>query len=122
MDLLEVFKDSEDLVAFSAGDVILTEGMEGDHMYVVMEGEVSISLNDNIVATAKSGEIVGEMALIDSDIRSATVAATTDCLLAPIDQTSFESLLRYVPEFVSHVMNVLAHRLHMAYEMLEQGK
>ncbi len=120
MDLLEVFKDSDDLVEFPAGAVIFTEGDEGSHMYVVMKGEVSISLKDNVVAKALPGEIVGEMTLIDSDILSATVTATTDCLLALIDQSSFESLIRDVPEFMMHVMNVLANRLQTAYEMIEK--
>ncbi|HMB61401.1 MAG TPA: cyclic nucleotide-binding domain-containing protein [Xanthomonadales bacterium] len=119
MDLLEVFKDSEDLVEFSAGDVIIMEGREGDHMYVVMEGEVTISLKDTVLATARRGEMVGEMALINSDRRSATVTAKTDCQLAVIDQASFESLLRYVPDFTAHVMNVLASRLQNAYEIIE---
>ena len=119
MDLLEVFKDSDDLVEFPADAVIFTEGKEGNYMYVVMNGEVSISLNDRVIATASAGEIVGEMALINSDIRSATVTAKTDCLLALIDQSSFESLLRHVPDFSLHVMNVLAGRLQGAYEMIE---
>ncbi len=119
MDLLEVFKDSDDLVEFPAGAMIFTEGMEGNYMYVVMEGEVSISLHDKVLATALPGEIVGEMALINSAIRSATVTAKTDCLLALIDQASFESLIRHVPEFTLHVMNVLADRLQVAFEMIE---
>ena len=119
MDLLEVFDDSEDLVDFPAGAEIMTEGKEGNHMYVVMTGEVSISLKNKVLATAKRGEIVGEMALINSDIRSATVTATTDCQLALIDQSSFGSLLRHVPDFSLHVMNVLAERLQHAYEMIE---
>ena len=120
MDLLEVFKDSDDLVEFTAGAVIFTEGIEGNHMYVVMEGEVVISLHDKILAIAMPGEIVGEMALINSEIRSATVTAKTDSLLALIDQSSFESLVRHVPEFTQHVMKVLADRLQIAYELIEQ--
>jgi CRP-like cAMP-binding protein len=119
MDLLEVFKDSDDLVEFPAGAVIFTEGNEGNYMYVVMSGEVFIFLNDRVIATALPGEIVGEMALINSDNRSATVTAKTDCILALIDQSSFESLLRHVPEFTLHVMNVLAGRLQIAYKMIE---
>lgn len=119
MDLLEVFKDTEDLVAFPAGAVIFTEGNEGNHMYVVMEGEVCISIKDRVIATARPGEIVGEMALINSDIRSATVTAKTDCQMALIDQSSFESLLKHVPDFTLHVMNVLVNRLNNAYEMIE---
>ncbi|MBT8049411.1 MAG: cyclic nucleotide-binding domain-containing protein [Xanthomonadales bacterium] len=119
MDLLEVFKDSEDLQDFPAGSVIIAEGDEGNHMYVVMSGEVSISIQDKVVATAAAGEIVGEMALIDADIRSATVTAATDCQLAVIDQGSFKSLLKHVPDFTLHVMNVLADRLKIAYGMVE---
>ena len=119
MDLLEIFKDSEDLVEFNAEAVIFTEGMEGNCMYVVLEGEVLVSLYEKILATVLPGEIVGEMALINSDIRSATVTARTDCLLAIIDQGSFYSLIRHVPEFTRHVMSVLANRLKIAFEMIE---
>ena len=86
MDLLEVFKDSEDLVEFAAGAVILKEGEAGNLMYVVMEGELSILIGDKVIAQASPGEIVGEMALINSETRSATVVADTDCVLAEIDR------------------------------------
>jgi len=119
MDLLEVFKDSDDLLEFPAGAVIIEEGQEGNLMYVVMDGSVTITLKNTVLATAGPGEIVGEMALINSDMRSATVTASTDCVLALIDQSSFDALLRHVPEFTVHVMNVLANRLQMAYDMIE---
>jgi CRP-like cAMP-binding protein len=119
MDLLDIFKDSEDLVEFPAGAVVITEGQTGNHMYVVMQGEVSISLKNNLLATAGPGEIVGEMALINADIRSATVTAKTDCVLASIDQGSFDALLRHVPDFSLHVMNVLADRLKVAFDLIE---
>ena len=45
MDLLEIFRDSDELIEFPAETVIFTEGIEGNQMYVVMEGEVLISLN-----------------------------------------------------------------------------
>lgn len=119
MDLLEIFKDSEDVVAFPAGAVIIEEGQAGEHMYVVMQGEALVSLKGRHLATAHPGEIVGEMALINSQLRSATVTARTDCVLASIDQSSFDSLLRHVPDFTLHVMNVLADRLKVAFEMIE---
>ena len=120
MDLLEVFKDSEDQVAFPAGTVVLTEGQEGNNMYVVMEGELTISLEGKPLGVARPGEIVGEMALINSEIRSATVTARTDCVLASIDQASFNALLRHVPEFTLHVMDILAARLQTTFDMIER--
>lgn len=118
MDLLEVFKDSEDVVNFLAGSEIAIEGTEGDHMYVVMDGEVTISMNGKVLATGRAGELVGEMALINSNIRSATVTAKTDCRLALIDQASFNALLQHVPDFSLYVMKVLAERLEHAYDVI----
>lgn len=120
MDLLKIFKDSGDLVSFPAGATIFEEGQEGDYMYVVIQGEVVVSLHDKVLARVRPGEMVGEMALINRDYRSATVTADSDCLLAPIDQKSFESLLKHVPGFTRHVLDVLADRLQNAYMMLRQ--
>lgn len=119
MNLLDVFQDAETRVRFPEGSVIISEGSTGNNMYVVLQGQVSISLRGRELAIAGPGDIVGEMALIDSEIRSATVTAKTDCLLASIDQASFMSLLRHVPEFKFHVMEVLGARLQKTYEMIE---
>jgi CRP/FNR family cyclic AMP-dependent transcriptional regulator len=119
MDLLDVFKNSEDLVEFPAGATIFQEGETGKHMYVILKGDVIISLNNKILARSFPGEIVGEMALINSDPRVATVTARTACQMALIDESSFNALLKHVPEFTMHVMAVLANRLQAAYEMID---
>jgi len=118
MDLLEVFKDSDDLVEFSAGSVIFEEGSEAEFMYVVLEGEIELSLHGQQIAIAAPGAIVGEMALLNSDVRSATATALKDCHLVPIDLHSFKSLIQYTPDFALHVMNVLASRLRRVNEAL----
>jgi len=118
MNLLDVFKDSEDIVDFPAGSVIIREGDEGNQMYVVMDGEVDITIKGKRIATATRGDIVGEMAMISPDLRSATVTALSNTRVAVIDQGSFESLLHYVPDFTMHVMNVLADRLKGAFAMI----
>ena len=120
MDLLEVFKNSEDLVEFPAGANIVQEGEKGNHMYVVMKGDVIISLKTKVLARVFPGEIFGEMALINSELRSASVTARSDCQLAMIDESSFKSLLEHVPDFTMHVMSVLANRLHSSYEMIDK--
>lgn len=120
MNLLDVFKDSDDLINFPAGATIIKEGEKAKHMYVVLEGDVIISLKTKVLARAFPGEIIGEMALINSDIRSATVTARSACRLAVIDESSFRALLKHVPDFTMHVMDVLAKRLQSAYEMIDQ--
>ncbi len=118
MNLLDIFENSQDLLKFPAGTVIFEEGSEGDFMYVVMEGEIRLSLHNEFIAEESPGGIVGEMALLNSDERSATATAMTDCLLAPIDLHSFKMLIQHTPDFALHVMNVLADRLRLANEKI----
>ncbi len=119
MDLIEVFKDSDDLIDYHAGEIIIEEGQSGDCLYVVISGELIISLKGKDLGRAYPGEVVGEMALINTETRSATVMAATEAQVAMIDRTSFASLLRHVPDFSIHVMNVLTDRLQKAYDLIE---
>ena len=107
MNLLEVFQNSEDVENFPAGTVIITEGDSGNRMYIVVKGKVDISLQGRNIGAVLPGGIVGEMALLNSDVRSATATAQTDCQLALIDQGSFKLMLEHVPDFALHVMLVL---------------
>ena len=118
MDLLEVFGESSDRVNYPTGSVIFEEGSEAEFMYVVIEGEISLSLHDHTIAMVSPGAIVGEMALLDSSVRSATATAASDCVLVPIDIHSFKSLIQYTPDFALHVMSVLAQRLRRVNEAL----
>ncbi len=118
MDLLEVFRDSDDVVEFSTGSVIFEEGSEAEFMYVILDGEIRLSLHGQTIATAGAGTIVGEMALLNSEARSATATTMDDCRLVPIDVHSFKSLIQYTPDFALHVMNMLADRLRRVNEAL----
>ena len=55
--------------------------------------------------------IVGELALIDDEPRSATVVARTDCRLVAVDRRRFEYMVQETPLFGIAVMKVLADRL-----------
>jgi len=96
---------------FSAGQTIFSEGQAGDVMYIVKEGEVDIVVHGKTVETIRSGDIVGEMALIDRHPRSASAVARTDCQLVPIDEKRFTFLVQQTPYFALEVMRVMARRL-----------
>ena len=114
MDLLEVFEDSDDLIELASGSVLFEEGQDADFMYVIVEGDIQLSLRGQPLTVVGSGAILGEMALLSSDARSATATAATDCRLAPIDEHSFRALIQHTPEFAFHIMKVLADRLRRA--------
>lgn len=111
MNLLQLFEKSKDAVLFKAGDVIFTERQRGDIMYVVLEGEVEIRVRDEAIDLAKPGDIVGEMALIDTKKRSATAIARRDSRLVCVDEARFLKMVKKEPQFALDVMRILAARL-----------
>jgi CRP-like cAMP-binding protein len=114
LDLRDLFKNAENVQNYVAGQTIFVEGQPGDAMYVVLDGEVDIRVKDRSIAVAGPGNLVGEMALIDSSARSADAIAITHCKLAPIDEKKFVLMVEKSPYFALHVMKVLAERLrHM---------
>lgn len=118
LNLVNLFRRSKKIVEFAAGDVIFNEGEPGDVMYVVLEGEVEIQLGGAPVLQAAPGDLVGEMALIDTKARSATAMAVSDCRLAAVDEQEFLDMVQENPFFSLHVLRVLANRLrHMDEKM-----
>jgi CRP-like cAMP-binding protein len=114
MNLQSLFKSADNVESYEAGTTIFEQGSPGDVMYVVLEGEVNVQVGSEVVDTIGAGEIIGEMALIDSKARSAAAVAKTDCRLAPVDEKRFLFMVQQTPFFSLHVMRILAERLrHM---------
>ena len=111
---LHLFRHAREFDSFTAGDQIFAEGQPGDVMYVVHEGDVEVIVNNTVVEIVGPGGIVGEMALIDKNPRSATAVAKTDCKLVRVDAERFKYLVQQSPYFALEVMRVMAGRLrHM---------
>jgi CRP/FNR family transcriptional regulator, cyclic AMP receptor protein len=114
MNPAELFRQETNTLQLAPGDFLFREGEKGDKMYVLLEGEIDVRLGDYIIETARSGALIGEMALIDDSPRAANAVAKTACRLAAIDQRRFDFLVQQHPNFARHVMKTLADRLgHM---------
>jgi CRP-like cAMP-binding protein len=107
----QLFRHSDDLLDFGAGDVVFLEGQAASHMYVVVEGELEVYLQGQLIEVAGPNAILGEISLLDGSPRSATVRAKTPCKLAAIDQKRFLFLVQQNPHFALHVMRAMAERL-----------
>ena len=115
--LLELFRSPNQYVPFKAGQAVFTEGEQGDVMYVLMEGELEVQVHNKVVGAFGPVEVFGEMAVIDTQPRSATVVAKTDCMLAPINQKRFLFLIQQKPEFAIYIMKILVERIRWMDEM-----
>lgn len=89
-------------VHFSAGERFITQGEEGDSFYVIQSGSCCASLEKNSVlyplAVLGPGDIVGEMAILTGEIRSAHVDAQTDIVALRLSRTDFDSICEEFPE------------------------
>ena len=111
---INFFCQARESVSFAAGQTIFTEGEPGDAMYVVIAGEVTITRAGAWIASLAPGEIVGELALIDTGLRSASAIARTDCTLAIVTEQHFNIMVQQTPHFARQVMQVLVERLRRA--------
>jgi len=107
-----VAKLSEDPpVYFDRRKPIVQEGQAGMRMYVVLEGNVAVSIGGSVVERLGPGGVFGELALVEQSPRLASVAAETDCSLLPVNRAAFLALVESSPEFAASLLNKLAERL-----------
>jgi|SRR5271157_2455445 len=108
---LNLFRDKE-ATSFAAGEFVFKAGDSGETMYIITEGEVDIvDGSGTTLDTAGPGSIVGELALIDDEPRSAAVVAKTASRLVAVDRRRFQYMVQETPFFALAVMKVLADRL-----------
>jgi CRP/FNR family cyclic AMP-dependent transcriptional regulator len=102
-----------------AGDVIFREGDKADELFVIKSGHVRIQVGNRTMADLTADNIFGEMALIDSEPRSATAVAITDVELVPVSEKQFLFLVTQTPYFALRVMRILAQRLRVTNKSLD---
>lgn len=108
---MELFAVEENPRVCEAREKIFEAFDMGAEMYVVLEGEVELTIGDHVVETLGPGEPFGEMALIDQAPRVATATARTPCKLAVIPEKRFLFMVQTTPYFALQIMKVMADRL-----------
>ncbi len=96
---------------YKKGEIIFRHGDLGEGMYIVVEGEVSVTIEGLPIDHLYPGSVLGEMALIDTQPRSAAAAAATDCKLFYVDYAGFVALTRRYPDFAIRIMQIMSNRL-----------
>lgn len=92
-------------VVFTPGDYIFRAGQYGRHMYFISHGSVEIVSPDGqtVVNTLHDGDFFGELALLFSQSRSASVRAVNYCDLYTLDKDTFDRVLAHYPDFAAHI-------------------
>jgi len=98
---LERLSELTERVTLAAGEMLFTEGSEGDRAYVVESGSMEIlkqaRKREILVATSGPGTVIGEMAILQAVPRTASVRAAGEACLVAIDGDSFRDLIEESP-------------------------
>ena len=100
-----------DEVRLREGVVLTTQGEPGNECFVLLDGGAEVKIGRRVVAHIGPGEIVGEMALLESEPRTATVVTTEQTRVLVMTRPTFTAVLEKCPNVAKRVMRTLAHRL-----------
>jgi CRP-like cAMP-binding protein len=101
-----------DEVRIPAGRTIINQGSVG------LEGSVAIQRDGALLENAGPGTVFGEMAMIDKGVRTASVVATTDVILAVLGPRSFDIAIQEIPGLAKVLLQNMSRRLRSMDERL----
>jgi anti-anti-sigma regulatory factor len=113
-------------LSLAAGDALFHTGDQGDHLYVLLEGEISLGLpingqsNLRRLATITPGVVFGEMALLDAQTRSADAIADRDSVLKALSRSNFAKLREQHPSLFAKMMQNIAHEMSLRLRLTNQ--
>jgi CRP-like cAMP-binding protein len=115
-------EDSPLGTTYADGDVVVRQGDPGDCMYVVLGGTAEVIREtpdcDVRIGMLVEGDIFGEMALFDREVRSATVRAVGEVRMLRVDQRTFFSRVHEDPSLAIKVMQKMSRRIRELDEEL----
>jgi len=78
---------------YTADEVVFMQGDDGLDCYIIRKGTVGIRKDGANIRTLGKGDYVGERALLQTDVRSATVYAAEDCELWRMGKATFQDIM-----------------------------
>jgi len=110
-------------IVHPAKHTVFREGEPGDHLLVVLEGRVKVSLvspdgKEAILSILEEGDLFGEMALLDGEPRSATVTTMEKCTFLVLWRRDFLPFLERNPQVALKLLAALSKRLRATNDMV----
>ncbi len=106
-------------------EILFEQGMEGDTMYIVEDGIIEVfvqeSTKEKSINTLQSGDIVGELALLDGSPRSAAARAKGDLKVLILRREHFLMFVNSRPHVILSLLEYMAKRARRLSDMVEQS-
>jgi len=111
-------------VNYIKGTKIVTEGEPGNSLFLVKEGEISITKlieqKETSLAVLPNGACFGEMVIFEDEPRSASAYAEKDCLLMVIEKEDLLDVIKQYPDIAIQLFKMLGGRLRAANEKVKE--
>ncbi|MBF0317558.1 MAG: Crp/Fnr family transcriptional regulator [Nitrospirae bacterium] len=109
---------------FKKGQTVIEQEDTNNYMYIVLEGSVKVTQltedgKEIVLASRQAGEYFGELSLLDGKTTSATVSATSDCVVAIISKETFNFLLSSNTKIIDNLLQTLCLRLRGTIETIQ---
>ncbi|PKL75589.1 MAG: hypothetical protein CVV27_14605 [Candidatus Melainabacteria bacterium HGW-Melainabacteria-1] len=104
--------------AFEAGSALCTEGDTGDELFLLLKGKVDVSRQGQHLGSLYEGDLVGEMAVLEGQARSATVVAAEETLTLALNREQFQMIFQLHPSWTWRLLQGFSLRLANAYQLL----
>ncbi|MGA7732169.1 MAG: ATP-binding protein [Chloroflexia bacterium] len=106
------------------GELLMEEGSPGDALYIIVDGDFEVTKragkSDVVMATRHSGDMLGEMSLLEHVPRLASVRALRDSRVLVISREAFYNLLTNNPAAVLGILRTFIDRLRSTETLLVQ--
>ena len=100
---------------YQDGEIITRQGDVGEVMYVIQQGKVDVLMETNdretLLRVAEEGEFLGEMAIFDHDVRSATLRAQGEVKVLTIDKKNFLKRIHEDPSLAFRIVQTRSKRV-----------
>ena len=102
--------------------MVFSEAQPGNELYIIQKGSVKITkiVNDNevMLALLKTGDMFGEMALLEDKPRVASAIAHEDAVMLAVNKVNFKQMISTQPQMITRLTQILADRLWFIYRQL----
>jgi CRP-like cAMP-binding protein len=113
---LRELAEAADEVVVPAGYTLAREGASGREFVIIVEGAAEVIRRGRKINTLRSGDFLGEIALISRGPRTATVRTTAPTHALVITAVAFRALMRRIPSIQLKVLQAVAERLPPEFE------
>jgi len=107
---------------FQSGETIVKKGDEGTGFYLVLDGAVEIRSDRKILSKLGPGQFFGEMSVVDTQPRSADVAAVEPSRVLFLSSWSFKSLISERPRIAVKMLQEFVRRLRNTDRALSESE